>query len=419
MMKQFTSKRIFVGLFCILICSCFAFSFAVASNENANCPCQGSINDLKYYYENDPKFRNLLTSAFKNMQHLPAEYPDDNPWLCKNFSHLVEFLTDWCTFLPTIDGSHDDGLKYIQEFAWFYYHNEYGVRFVQETPGREIMQRFARERGKFMDSKASTGKIADWIKDPRVEIGDYLLPDPKAPNYGFKSFNEFFTRTLKDQAKSRPQTMPDRDYIISAPTDCIMNSIPQRITDITTLLQTKFNQALNIVDMLKGYPHAKRFIGGTALSCVLMPNTYHYYHSPVNGDVVFSKIVEDAFYGYDNFPAWAPPNGNVGYYGTEFNQFENFQRGYFVVDTKKYGYVALVAVGLNTISSIVFEEKFKNIDEPVPVKRGEMLGHFRYGGSLFIMIFEPNRYKSDAIQVRLGNQIGLFDTKSDIPSPCE
>jgi len=120
MMKQFTSKRIFVGLFCILICSCFAFSFAVASNENANCPCQGSINDLKYYYENDPKFRNLLTSAFKNMQHLPAEYPDDNPWLCKNFSHLVEFLTDWCTFLPTIDGSHDDGLKYIQEFAWFY-----------------------------------------------------------------------------------------------------------------------------------------------------------------------------------------------------------------------------------------------------------------------------------------------------------
>lgn len=81
--------------------------------------------------------------------------------------------------------------------------------------------------------------------------------------------------------------------------------------------------------------------------------------------------------------------------------------------------LAPVAVGLDTISSIVFEEKFKNIDEPVPVKRGEMLGHFRYGGSLFIMIFEPNRYKPDAIQVRLGNQIGLFDTKSDIPSPCE
>ncbi|MCG2739888.1 MAG: phosphatidylserine decarboxylase [Syntrophaceae bacterium] len=68
---------------------------------------------------------------------------------------------------------------------------------------------------------------------------------------------------------------------------------------------------------------------------------------------------------------------------------------------------------LNTISSIVFESKFQNITKPVPVKRGEELGHFLYGGSLFIMIFEPDRYKSDAIQVRLGNQIGLFDTKKE------
>jgi phosphatidylserine decarboxylase len=70
----------------------------------------------------------------------------------------------------------------------------------------------------------------------------------------------------------------------------------------------------------------------------------------------------------------------------------------------------MVAVGLNTISSIVFEDKFKNLKKSVPVKRGERLGHFLYGGSLFIMIFEPGRYRSDAIQVRLGNQIGTFDT---------
>jgi phosphatidylserine decarboxylase len=44
------------------------------------------------------------------------------------------------------------------------------------------------------------------------------------------------------------------------------------------------------------------------------------------------------------------------------------------------------------------------------VNRGDELGHFLYGGSLFIMIFEPGRYSSGAIQVRLGNQIGTFDT---------
>ena len=105
-----------------------------------------------------------------------------------------------------------------------------------------------------------------------------------------------------------------------------------------------------------------------------------------------------------------PANGNVGYYGTEFGQFENFQRGYFVVDAGKYGHVALVPVGLNTVSSIVFNDKFKSLERPVAVKRGDALGHFLYGGSLFIMVFEPGRYKSDAIRVRLGNQIGVFDT---------
>ena len=73
----------------------------------------------------------------------------------------------------------------------------------------------------------------------------------------------------------------------------------------------------------------------------------------------------------------------------------------------------MVPVGLNTISSIVFEKKFQHITKPVSVERGEELGHFLYGGSLFIMIFEPDMYRSDAIQVRLGNQIGLFDTRRD------
>ena len=120
-----------------------------------------------------------------------------------------------------------------------------------------------------------------------------------------------------------------------------------------------------------------------------------------------------------DFPDWAPSTGNVGYYGSDFSEFENFQRGYFIIDTGKYGHVAMVAVGLNTISSIVFNPKFENVTKPVPVKRGEELGNFIYGGSLFVMIFEPGRYKSGAIKVRLGNQIGVFDTGNDKTTESE
>ena len=102
-------------------------------------------------------------------------------------------------------------------------------------------------------------------KNRGIEKEDYDLPDPDAADSGFKSFNEFFARPLKDQAKSRPQTMPDRDYVISAPTDCIMNSIPQLIANANTLIPTKGNQALNacrIVGMLitdSDNPHGSHF----------------------------------------------------------------------------------------------------------------------------------------------------------------
>jgi phosphatidylserine decarboxylase len=261
-----------------------------------------------------------------------------------------------------------------------------------------------------MDSPASAARVADWLADPRIERADYELPDPSRSDGGYTSFNAFFARTLKDQATSRPQTMPERDYVITAPTDCIMNTVPQRITDLQAEIPTKFNTALNIIELLDGSAHAARFVGGTALSCVLMPNTYHHYHAPVSGQVVEARIVGGSFFGYDDFPAWVPADGDVGAHGTEFGQFEDFQRGYFIVDTGAYGHVALVAVGLNTISSVVFNERFRSLDAPEPVTRGDELGHFLYGGSLFLLIFEPGRYSSGAIKVRLGNQIGIFDT---------
>ena len=46
------------------------------------------------------------------------------------------------------------------------------------------------------------------------------------------------------------------------------------------------------------------------------------------------------------------------------------ERGYFIIDTGKYGHVAMVAVGLNTISSVVFEKPFDHLTKPVKVARG-------------------------------------------------
>jgi phosphatidylserine decarboxylase len=397
-------------LVAILICfwTIAAPAWAEERTADPSSPCYAAIHELEETYYSDPVFRSLVDSAFASMEKTPSGYME-NPWVGKSFPDLVTFLNEWSTFLPTANGSHDDGLKYIGHMALFYYQNPYARKVVQSYPGADIFKAFVRQRGVFMDSEASAAKVAEWLAEPRMETEDYALPDPDAADGGFRSFNEFFSRSLKDQAKSRPQTMPERDYIISAPTDAIMNSIPQKIVDANTPIATKGNQALNIVDLLDGSKYAEKFVGGTALSCVLMPNTYHRYHSPIDGKVVEAKIVEGVFFGHPDFPRWVPADGNVGY-ASDFSPFEDFQRGYFIADTGKYGHVAMVPVGLNTISSVIFEDKFLKMSGPVPIKRGDELGHFLYGGSLFIMIFEPGAYGSDAIQVRLGNQIGTFDT---------
>ena len=58
--------------------------------------------------------------------------------------------------------------------------------------------------------------------------------------------------------------------------------------------------------------------------------------------------------------------------------------------TKEFGHVAMIPVGLDTIGSVIFEDKFKRVASPgtVQVSKGEKLGHFAYGGSTVITLIE-------------------------------
>ena len=59
--------------------------------------------------------------------------------------------------LPQINGDQDNGLKYIQNFAWFYYRNPAGQVFTQgfdpmtgepETVFRDFLEDFSIQRGR-------------------------------------------------------------------------------------------------------------------------------------------------------------------------------------------------------------------------------------------------------------------------------
>jgi phosphatidylserine decarboxylase len=369
-------------------------------------PETSPIDALRALYDRDPGFRTTMDQAFVHMQDPDPNTADlwpnpteVNPWKGKTFDDLVQFFDEWYFLQPTPSGAQDE-FNYIEKFAWFYYNNEYGQQIVGHDPGLSWTRDFVEARRKFLESRASTASIAQWTSDPSIHIEQYVVPPD-----GFKSFNEFFIRELKPG--TRTVASPTDDAVLVSPTDCVLNMIHPLTPE--TEIATKLNQKLNVKELLAGSEYAKYFENGTAISCILLPTTYHHYHAAASGRVVESREdVSGSYWGIPDFGVFYDA-GNIGY-GASYSVFEQFRRGYVVIETEEYGYVAMVPVGLDTIGSVVFEDKFKQVTplNPEPVYKGEKLGHFEYGGSLVITLVEQGIH---SVTIPQGQQIGVFGGK--------
>lgn len=441
--------------------------------EESPSPCQGSLDFLNAAYAEDEATRIAFQVTFDGLKPLPSGYTyhgsAENPWRKGNqnggdlVKSVIRFYRKVCTLLPQIVGTNDNALDSIQYFAWLYYRNDAGRMMVEGVDPirptqpldsvRDFLIRFNQEYKDYMDSRASRSVVKEWIADPRLEIDDYVFTDPAE----YPSWNAFFARNLKQAPDgtypSRPVTMPERDYVVVSPTDCIMNPLVQVMETTTgpfirrsienplqqdTVLDVK-GIPISVSDLLANAPKElkSRFDGGSGLACVLMPNTYHHFHSPVDGVIRHAEIVEagtpEAWgtFGYDDWPNWVPLDGNVGRPGTDFSQFQGFQRGVIIIEVayenlpgkkpeKLRGFVASIPVGLDTVGSVVFDEKHVKPNARV-VKGVTNFGNFFFGGSLNILLFSPIegtdvQMLSPAVQTRMGNQIGILNTPYPAPS---
>ncbi|MCK4842441.1 MAG: phosphatidylserine decarboxylase [Methylococcales bacterium] len=430
-------------------------------------PCSGSLQYLNSQYQQDPVTKKAFDKVYAGLTDLPTSYTYEgsskNPWKIARsgkglHSMMVDMFKTWCTALPEIEGTSDNALDPILYFAWLYYQNQAGQDFVQGRDpsargdilktGPGFLSQWSDEYLSYMNSRKSAKLVAKWVKDPRIEINDY----EKTRRRDYKSWNEFFARNLKsDKAgnyPSRPVSMPGRNYVIVSPTDCIMNPLLQVIKfdgnyerqyidnplQLDTVLDVK-NIPISVNDMLGSVPDdiKAKFVGGSGLTCVLMPNTYHHFHSPVDGTVTHAEIVKTGTtgtpgtFGYPDFPNWVPLGGNVGGPGTDFSQFQAFQRGVIIIKVeydnlpnmkpeKLTGYVASIPVGLDSVGSVVLNTCDSQQTDHVncfkvggKVQKGKTkFGNFFFGGSLNILLFSKNMI-SPAVQTRMGNQIGVIN----------
>ena len=231
------------------------------------------------------------------------------------------------------------------------------------------------------------GRLADYAWSERVgktvvnlycRAYDVELDECRKTS-GFKSFDEFFTRELKEDAR----VLPKDPRIIISPAD-------GRVDSAGPVDGRSFyvkGRPYKVDELVGDEIDAKRYEGGVGCVVYLSPRDYHRVHSPVDG-----KIVEVRSMPGDYYPVNAIGVRHV------HNLFVRNRRVAIVIDTPKESglgrvtvvMVAAMVVGRITVTGIDARdvpEGVHRLDPPIDVKRADEIGIFRLG-STAVLFFE-------------------------------
>ncbi|KAK3988297.1 phosphatidylserine decarboxylase-domain-containing protein [Cladorrhinum sp. PSN332] len=237
---------------------------------------------------------------------------------------------------------------------------------------RKLLKSLSIKQGKKYDDPASKAQIPGFIAFHGLDLSEVLLPLDE-----FKTFNEFFYRALKPDA--RPVSAPDNPKIIVSPADC--RSVVFNSVDRATNVWVK-GRDFTIKRLLgDAYPDdAHRYEGGGALGVFrLAPQDYHRFHIPVDGVMGEPKTIAGEYYTVNPMAI----RSALDVYG------ENV-RIIVPIDSPEFGRVMVICIGAMMVGSTVITRKGGE-----EVKRGEELGYFKFGGSTLVVLFETGKMVFD------------------------
>src|SRR3984957_18818196 len=240
--------------------------------------------------------------------------------------------------------------------------------------------------------------IRGFLKLYRVDMTEAAESDP----YRYGSFNEFFTRALKDGA--RPIT---GDAAIASPVDgCISEA---GMIDRDRLLQAK-GRHYRLTELLAAQPWASRFEGGSYATIYLAPFNYHRVHMPLRGTLRETVYVPGRLFSVNTVTVRHVPQ-----------LFARNERVLTLFDSDQ-GSFALVLVGALNVGSMATvwagditpaaRRKIARIPAAATtLEKGAELGRINMGTTV-ILLFEPNRARwapelRAGSEVRLGRPLGV------------
>jgi len=355
---------------------------------------QPITNELIALLKNNPEIKILLEASITKAKEINSD-PKTNP--VQNLDDYYSYIDSASELIPSEILDHPKHLlreQIMQSLCYFYFLVDqslselkgkglYSNTIQYYEPFSSWTREFANAWGMFLDTDKSWSEKSyqEFYKDPRFSLqkGWY------EPASNWKTFNDFFSRYLKS-VEMRPIALASDPAVVVAPAD----SVPQGTWAIDKDSKIKVEGGLkvklatyyNVADLVGvDSPYKDVFANGILTHTFLDVNDYHRYHFAVGGEI---KEVKNIVKNVSLEVVWDAKEGKyapIDSTGWQFTQ----TRGVVIVDTGKYGLVALIPMGMAQVSSVNFEAIVK---PGIIHKKGNMLGNFLFGGSDFIILFQ-------------------------------
>ncbi len=357
----------------------------------------GAAGELQKLVAADPELKRLLEKAIEEGRKLNPD-PETNPaQTLEQYYQFVRFA-EGATPANLIKHAPDATLyKRIDQSLGYLY-------FISDIPLDELkgrgyfnnslqyvdsynswLQGFVKSWGLYLDQPESwnAGMLQLAQDDPvfGLKRGWYESPD------NWKSFNQFFARRLASPDK-RPIAAPDDDAVFVSPVDAVPMgtwSVGEDLKLVATEgVAVKTATVESVEALLDGSPYASAFAGGTFTHLFLDVGDYHRYHFPMTGTIWEMRVIPGRELS-GGFTTWDAANRRYSFDPSSVGWQSLETRGLIVLQTDKFGLVALMPIGMSPVSSINFE---KPLEEGRKVQKGDPMGHFLFGGSDFIVVFQ-------------------------------
>ena len=371
---------------------------------------QPVIEEFKELIESNTRVYMLIEGMFREVPHKKPynEDPTGHPEI-RDYIHFLQVLNHLITTAPSwTDKAHRVGLVGLPINALLDWPmgTPSGYAAFLDPEINAMLKKVLNAWGEYLRSPASAEVLNTtngWFGETghsdltavakvgptaaeTLEFHQMFHCDPSAPNYGFKSWDDFFTRLFRDGM--RPVAEPDNDSVIANACE----SRPYRVAH-NVKGRDRFwikSQHYSVFDMLGHDSLAEHFVGGTVYQAFLSALSYHRWHAPVSGKVVKTYVVDGTYYSEPLFEGVGNPSGTIdqidsaGEVTAQAYITATATRAVilFEADNPAIGLMAFIGVGMAEVSTCE-----ATVKEGQHVNKGDQIGMFHFGGSTHCLLF--------------------------------